>query len=122
MFFMSEQFFERPWGGYMILNESSDGSVVKLLKVKPGAQLSLQMHALRAEKWYAMTDGLLAQVNGETIEMEQSVSVDVPIGVIHRLINPTAEVGYVVELITGKYDEEDIVRLEDDYGRVDASE
>jgi mannose-1-phosphate guanylyltransferase/mannose-6-phosphate isomerase len=117
MFFMSEQFFERPWGGYMILNESSDGGVVKLLKVKPGSRLSLQMHAHRAEKWYSMTEGLLAQVDGETIEMEERVPVNIGVGIIHRLVNPTAEVGYVIEIITGKYDEDDIVRLEDDFGR-----
>ena len=117
MFFMSEQFFERPWGGYMILNESSDGGVVKLLKVKPGARLSLQTHALRSEKWFAMTDGMLAYIGGKTHELSELQSVEVGIGVEHRLINPTSEMGYVIEVIAGEYDEDDIIRLEDDYGR-----
>lgn len=111
------KFEERPWGGYSILEEN-DSVVVKLLRVNPGCQLSLQKHALRSETWFAMTDGLLARIDGETIEMEQRKSVEVGVNVIHRLINPTAEIGYVIEVIRGEYQESDIVRLEDDFGRI----
>lgn len=96
------EFVERPWGGYSILEENRD-SVVKILKVLPGAQLSLQKHALRSETWFSMSDGLLALVDGETIEMEQRVPVQIGINKIHRLVNPTAEVGYVIEIIKGEY-------------------
>jgi mannose-6-phosphate isomerase-like protein (cupin superfamily) len=110
------QFVERPWGGYQIIYQDF-GVVVKILTVNPGKRLSLQKHAFRAETWHAATEGMLAVIGEETYEMEIGKSVAVDVGMVHRLINYSNEVGRVVEVITGNYDEEDIVRLEDDFGR-----
>ena len=109
-------FNERPWGGYKILHNDPDVTV-KILTVNPGARLSLQRHELRAETWYAVTEGLIAIVGDEIFNMEIAEPVFVDIGKVHRIINGGTEVGYIVEVIQGVYDEDDIERLEDDYGR-----
>ena len=109
-------FIERPWGGYQIIYEDF-GVVVKVLTINPGARLSLQKHAFRSEKWYVMAGDVVALVDGESIEMAVGEPVFVDVGKVHRLINVGGEVGRVVEIIQGVYDEEDIERLEDDYGR-----
>lgn len=108
-------FTERPWGGYTILH-SGDEVTVKILQVNAGARLSLQRHLHRSETWYATTAGLSAQVGDEVVSLEIGKPVFVDVGKVHRIIGGT-EVGYVVEIIEGVYDEEDIERLEDDYGR-----
>jgi len=113
------EFVERPWGGYQIIYQDF-GVVVKILTVKPGARLSLQKHAFRSETWYLVAGELLALVDGETIEMELGESVKIDAGIIHRLVNVGNEVGRVVEIISGNYDEDDIVRLDDDFGRVES--
>ena len=110
------EFVERPWGGYQVIYEDF-GVVVKILTVNPGARLSLQKHAFRAESWYVVAGDMLAMVDGESIEMEVGKPVFVDVGIIHRLVNTGEGVGRVVEIISGNYDEEDIVRLDDDYGR-----
>ncbi len=109
-------FVERPWGGYRIIYQDF-GLVVKIISVKPGARLSLQKHDYRAEEWTSTTSGMVAQVGNILIDLDDRVSVYIPPGEIHRLHNTSDEVGHVVEVITGNYDEEDIQRLEDDYGR-----
>lgn len=109
-------FIERPWGGYQIIYEDF-GIVVKVLTVNPGDRLSLQKHTFRSEKWYVVAGDMLAVVDGESIEMEVGKPVFVDVSKVHRLVNVGNEVGRVVEIIQGVYDEEDIERLEDDYGR-----
>lgn len=108
-------FIERPWGGYQIIYERAE--VVKILTINPGARLSLQKHTFRSEKWYVVAGDMLAVIDGESIEMEVGKPVLVDVGKVHRLINVGNEVGRVVEIIEGVYDEDDIERLEDDYGR-----
>jgi mannose-1-phosphate guanylyltransferase/mannose-6-phosphate isomerase len=110
------EFVERPWGGYQIMYEDF-GVVVKVITVNPGARLSLQKHAFRSETWHLVSGELLAMVDGEVVEMEMGDPVTVDVGVIHRLSNMSSEIGRIVEVITGHYDEDDIVRLDDDYGR-----
>jgi mannose-1-phosphate guanylyltransferase/mannose-6-phosphate isomerase len=111
------EFVERPWGGYQIIYEDF-GVVAKILTVNPGMRLSLQKHAFRSESWYLVAGDMIASVDGETIEMEIGEVVTVDVGKIHRLSNFGTEVGRVVEIIAGHYDEDDIVRLDDDFGRV----
>ena len=109
-------FIERPWGGYQIIYEDF-GIVVKVLTVNPGTRLSLQKHTFRSEKWYVVAGDMVAVVDGESIEMEVGKPVFVDVSKVHRLVNVGNEVGRVVEIIQGVYDEDDIERLEDDYGR-----
>jgi mannose-6-phosphate isomerase len=109
---------ERPWGGYRILASGSDEpAAVKILTIAPGSRLSLQTHQLRSEEWTAVSPGLKAHIGGKEIELTPFCTFRVPIGVPHRIINDSTEVGHIVEVLYGVYDEEDIERLEDDYGR-----
>jgi mannose-1-phosphate guanylyltransferase/mannose-6-phosphate isomerase len=112
------QFIERPWGGYQIIYQDF-GLVVKILTINPGKRLSLQKHALRSETWHAVTEGLVAVVGDYEYEMVEGEPVFVDVGKVHRLINNGDNVGRVIEVIMGEYDEDDIVRLEDDFGRGD---
>ena len=108
-------FIERPWGGYTVLHSGPEVTV-KILQVNPGKRLSLQKHLHRSETWHPVSGGLSAQVGEDVVSLEIGKPVFVDVGMVHRLIGGT-EVGYVVEIIKGMYDEEDIERLEDDYGR-----
>ena len=96
----------------------NDGpAAVKILTVNPGSRLSLQTHQLRSEEWTAVSPGLKAQIGDEIIELTPFCTYRIPVGTVHRIINDSMEVGHIVELLFGVYDEEDIERLEDDYGR-----
>ena len=106
---------ERPWGGYYVLAE--DAQAVKLLKVKPMTRLSLQTHAKRSEKWTPLTDGMLAIIGDKAVILEPYQTYIVDVGMVHRIMNYSNETGFIVETLHGEYDEEDIVRLEDDFGR-----
>lgn len=110
------KFVERPWGGYQIIYQDF-GVVVKILTIKPMARLSMQKHSFRAETWHCISGDLLAIVGDDVYDMDPGDSVAVDVGMVHRLVNYGVEVGKVVEVITGHYDEEDIQRLDDDYGR-----
>lgn len=109
---------ERPWGGYQILAGGNDvPAAVKILTVNPGSRLSLQTHQLRSEEWTAVSPGLKAQIGDEIVELTPFCTYRIPMGAVHRIINDSTEVGHIVELLFGVYDEDDIERLEDDYGR-----
>lgn len=108
---------ERPWGGYRILAGADAPAAVKILTINPGSRLSLQTHQLRSEEWTAVSPGLKAQIGDETVELTPFCTFRIPVGTVHRIINDSTEVGHIVEILYGVYDEEDIERLEDDYGR-----
>lgn len=107
---------ERPWGNYRIL-EQGEVTCVKILRVYPKKQLSLQTHKLRDEIWFPTTRGLQAVIGDELIDLQPFERYEIPAGTQHRLINPTDLTLEVIELMLGVYDEEDIERLEDDFGR-----
>ena len=106
----------RPWGWYQVLSETPN-SAVKILCVNPEQRLSLQTHRKRSETWIPLDDGLEAQIGENLIELVAYNTYQVPVGVVHRLINNKGYPVEVIELISGSYDENDIVRIEDDYGR-----
>lgn len=106
----------RPWGWYQVLADKPVNAV-KILSVEPGERLSLQTHRKRSEVWIPLNSGLTAQIGENLVELIEFNSYTVDIGVKHRLINDSDYVIEVVELIIGSYDENDISRLEDDYGR-----
>ena len=109
----------RPWGSYESV-DAGPGYQVKHITVKAGHTLSLQTHEQRAEHWVVIS-GVADVVRGdETMVLTETMSVDVPVGCPHRLGNPGPGLLHLVEVQTGTYlGEDDIVRLEDDYGRHD---
>ncbi|MGN6574463.1 MAG: mannose-1-phosphate guanylyltransferase/mannose-6-phosphate isomerase [Nocardioides sp.] len=114
---VSHRVVYRPWGCYEAI-DAGPGYQVKHITVKPGARLSLQKHAHRAENWVVIS-GTAEVVRGEEVlTLSDRMSIDIPTGCIHRLGNPGEEMLHVVEVQTGTYlGEDDIVRLEDEYGR-----
>ncbi len=107
----------RPWGYYQNLDQGA-GFLVKQLVVKPGARLSLQYHNHRAEHW-VVVEGTATITNGEEIlTLSENQSVYIPKGTRHRLENAGETRLRLIEVQSGDYiGEDDIVRLEDSYGR-----
>ena len=107
----------RPWGSYDSL-ESKDGFQVKRLIVKPGAVLSLQKHAHRAEHWIVVRGRARVTKNDDVFDLGVNESTYIAIGDVHRIANPFDEPVHIIEVQCGDYlGEDDIVRLEDNYGR-----
>ena len=108
---------ERPWGSYTVLDEK-DGYKVKRIEVKPGKRLSYQKHAQRAEHWVVVAGVALVTLDGEEIRLTPGAAIDIPIGAAHRIENPGDEPLVFIEVQRGLYlGEDDIVRLQDDFGR-----
>ena len=110
----------RPWGKYDSI-DNGEGYQVKRITVKSGAKLSVQMHHHRAEHWIVVS-GTAKVTNGDkTFLLEENESTYIPIGAIHALENPGKNELELIEVQSGKYlGEDDIVRFEDIYGRVDS--
>jgi mannose-1-phosphate guanylyltransferase/mannose-6-phosphate isomerase len=109
----------RPWGYFEVL-QSAPQFCTKRLVVDPGASLSLQRHAYRSEHWIVVVGQALAVVGDQTLRLQANGSVFIPLGVAHRLTNTGSGLLQVVEVQTGAYlAEDDILRLEDAYGRAD---
>jgi mannose-6-phosphate isomerase-like protein (cupin superfamily) len=110
---------ERPWGRYEVLEEQP-GFKVKVLEVKPGARLSLQRHARREEHW-VVVKGVADVVRGdEELQLHQGEHVHIPLQTNHRLGNSSPGPLEIIEVQLGDYlGEDDIVRLADDYRRIE---
>ncbi len=109
----------RPWGSYTVLLESSLYKIKKI-SVKPGAKLSLQKHFHRSEHWIVTSGTALVTVDDKTALLKANESTYIPIGSVHRLENPGLIPLVLIEAQVGEYlKEDDIVRLEDDYYRID---
>lgn len=109
----------RPWGWYDSI-DSGERFQVKRIQVKPGSRLSVQMHYHRAEHW-VVVKGTAEVTNGDTvILLRENESTFIPIGTTHSLRNPSESQSLeIIEVQSGSYlGEDDIVRFEDDYGRV----
>lgn len=108
----------RPWGSYTVLEEGPCFKIKRIV-VKPGASLSLQKHEHRSEHW-VVVDGTASIVIGEeTFLLQTNESTFVPLNTAHRLSNPAEKPLIIIEVQTGVYlGEDDIVRMEDTYGRV----
>ncbi len=108
----------RPWGWYDSIDRG-ERFQVKRIMVKPGASLSLQKHHHRAEHWIVVSGTALVTKGAETFLLTENQSTYIPIGEIHRLENPGKTDLEMIEVQSGSYlGEDDIVRLEDSYGRV----
>ncbi|GAB3768795.1 mannose-1-phosphate guanylyltransferase/mannose-6-phosphate isomerase [Ramlibacter monticola] len=111
----------RPWGWYDSV-DNGDRFQVKRICVKPGASLSLQMHHHRAEHWIVVRGTAEVTCGGKTFTLTENQSTYIPIGETHRLRNPGRIGLELIEVQSGSYlGEDDIVRLEDTYGRAPAS-
>lgn len=107
----------RPWGKYASIDEGKR-YLVKRITVKPGAQLSLQMHHHRAEHWIVVTGTARVVLENETHLLSENESIYIPLGQTHRLENPGKIPLELIEVSSGAYiGEDDIVRFEDHYGR-----
>ncbi len=108
----------RPWGHYDLV-DSGDRHQTKRIVVKPGAKLSVQKHHHRAEHWVVVKGTAWVDKNGEKILVTENESIYIPLGVIHSLENPGVIPLEMVEVQSGSYlGEDDIVRYEDQYGRI----
>ena len=108
---------KRPWGHYSVIQEEAD-FLVKCIVVNPKEKLSLQYHHHREEHWVVLQGEALVTKGEEQIKLVAGQSVDIEIKEIHSLQNPSEEVLKVLEIQRGAIlDENDIVRIEDRYGR-----
>ena len=107
----------RPWGFYEVLSDT-DTHKVKRITVYPKKRLSLQRHAKRTEHWFFISGEGVVTLDAQEVPVVSGVSVDINFNVLHRVEN-TGEVNLVyIEVQLGEYfGEDDIERVEDDYGR-----
>ncbi len=107
----------RPWGSYTVLDDAPNHKV-KRIEVDPGRRLSYQRHAQRAEHWFIVSGAAQVTLDGVVRELHAGEAIDIPRGAAHRIAN-RGETGLLfVEVQHGDYfGEDDIERLDDDFGR-----
>lgn len=111
------EFDRRPWGSYEVLEEAPTFKV-KRIEVLPGKRLSYQKHAQRAEHWFVVAGTAKVTLDGSELTVRTGEAIDISIGTAHRVENPGEENLIFIEVQRGNYlGEDDIVRLEDDFGR-----
>jgi len=107
-----------PWGSFEVLSEAP-GHKVKRIIVKPDGCLSLQLHHQRSEHWFIISGRGIATVGGKKKSLRAGSCIDIPKKAKHRIQNPLDENLIFIEVQTGEYcGDDDIVRFEDQYGRV----
>ena len=112
---------ERPWGDYAVLDEGHDYKV-KRITVAAGRRLSYQRHARREEHWLVVHGAGRVTLDGDESDVHPGSAVDVPVGAAHRIANTGTEPLIFIEVQRGDYfGEDDIVRLDDDYGRAEGT-
>ena len=114
-------FERRPWGSFTILDEFENFKV-KRIEVLPGKRLSYQRHRKRAEHWFVVQGTAKVTLNGVEILVKTGEAIDIATGMAHRVENPHASDPLIfIETQTGSYfGEDDIERLDDDFGRATA--
>ncbi len=114
---MLNQEMKRPWGHYTVIQEET-GFLVKCIVVNPKEKLSLQYHHHREEHWVVLQGEAFVTKGDEQINLNVGQSIDIALNEVHSLQNSSDEVLKVLEIQRGEIlDENDIVRLEDNYGR-----
>ena len=114
---LSHRKVHRPWGSYDSIGVG-ERFQVKRITVKPGAALSLQKHHKRAEHWIVVSGVAEVTCDDRVFDLHENESTFIPLGSVHRLRNRGAEPVELIEVQSGSYlGEDDIVRLEDVYGR-----
>lgn len=111
------QTVHRPWGSFTVLEDAPDCKVKRLV-VRPGQVLSLQKHFRRSEHWTVVQGTAKVRVGDREFLLERNQSTYIPVDTLHRLENPTDQDIALIEVQCGDYfGEDDILRLEDVYGR-----
>ncbi len=112
------EYDDRPWGNYTVL-EDAESYKVKRIVVHAGRRLSYQVHAHRAEHWFVVAGEGAVTLDGKVVPVAAGSAVDVPTGTPHRIENiGTTELVFIEVQHGESFGEDDIVRLEDDFGRV----
>jgi mannose-6-phosphate isomerase len=108
----------RPWGTYTVLEEAETYKV-KRIEILAGKRLSYQRHERRVEHWIVVAGQGIVTLEGKEVILSRGEAMDIPRKAAHRIANPGRGPLVYIEIQTGEYfGEDDIVRLEDDYGRV----
>jgi mannose-6-phosphate isomerase len=109
---------ERPWGSFTVLDEAENYKV-KRIEVLPQKRLSYQKHEQRSEHWMVVAGAAKVTLDGCEINVATGQTVDVPVGAAHRIENVGSDKLIFIEIQRGSYlGEDDIQRLQDDYGRL----
>jgi mannose-6-phosphate isomerase len=117
---LGREFDERPWGNYTVLDESAFDHKVKRIVVNPDSRLSYQRHTRRAEHWFIVSGEATVILEGETRQFGPGDSISIGLGQAHRVENRGTTPVIFIEVQYGTYfGEDDIERLEDDYGRAE---
>jgi len=108
---------QRPWSRYDVLADEP-AHKVKRITVDPGQRLRYQRHAHRAEHWFVVGGAGVVTLDGETRPVAAGSAIDVPVGAAHRIESTGSEPLVFIEVQHGdSFAEDDIERLDDDYGR-----
>lgn len=117
----SPRYDERPWGNFTVLDEA-DRFKVKRIEVLPGKRLSYQKHFKRAEHWYVVEGRATVTLDGRELTLRAGEAIDIPVNTAHRIENRGDERLVFIEVQSGSYfGEDDILRLQDDFGRAENS-
>ncbi len=112
------EFDERPWGTYLVLDDTQGDHKVKRIIVEPGKRLSYQRHSKRSEHWFVVSGEALVILDGVDNVLRAGEAITIAQGTAHRIENIGTKPVLLIEIQYGTYfGEDDIVRLEDDYGR-----
>ena len=108
---------DKPWGRFEQYTHNLP-STVKIITVAPGGKLSRQYHHHRDELWVALDEGATVQLGEDILKPRVGEKIFIPRGTVHRLSSSGEREVRILEISFGEFDEEDIVRLDDVYGRV----
>ena len=112
------EIYTRPWGTYRTI-EQKDNYQIKHIVVKPDKRLSLQYHFKRDEHWTVIKGHGIVELDGKEHVLSVNSSIFIPKEAKHRMTNKTSEDVEFIEIQIGDYlGEDDIVRVEDDFGRI----
>lgn len=111
---MSKHSETRPWGNFKVF-ASNEKCTVKIIHVNANGKLSKQYHNKREELWVMLDDGLVVELDNKLIYPAKGDEILIPCNAVHRLSSEKG--GDVLEVSFGEFDEGDIVRVEDVYGR-----
>lgn len=119
----ADQFEERPWGNFEVIyefsrNDNEEEFVIKKLTVYPQKRLSYQSHSKRREHWHVIEGEGAVILDDREFPIKSESKIEVPIGTKHRIINTHEQDNLVIiEITAGEFDEHDIIRHQDDFGR-----
>ena len=106
---------QRPWGSFRVLGAWSGKITVKILTVEPRSRLSLQRHRRRREEWLCLSGSAVVQIGDKSSKMKVGDWARVERNQLHRIYSEAG--AEILEVSVGEFSEDDIVRVEDDYGR-----